>query len=196
MSVSRGEAAGSAGAGGSRRGSDGGSDRPRGSARAGEDRRREPSPVPVLSKPGIGAEPCCVSVPVLSETGTGAEPKHSPGRIVSVRKRNGLHNGLKRAGLPSVGPVRSIRKRDVPPGSGPTDLRYRTSGYVEACILLNVTVISHPMPLCRRVGHWETAQPLYRRVGHGHWETAQHASHLTHEMKDRFKLSESFPRPP
>jgi hypothetical protein len=37
---------------------------------------------------------------------------------------------IERAGPPPGGPVRSIRKNNVLPGSGPTDLHYGKNGYV------------------------------------------------------------------
>ena len=38
---------------------------------------------------------------------------------------------IERAGPPPGGPVRSIRKNNVLPGSGPTDLHYGKNGYVQ-----------------------------------------------------------------
>ncbi len=41
-----------------------------------------------------------------------------------------LTGRIERAGPPPGGPVRSIRKNNVLPGSGPTDLHYGKNGYV------------------------------------------------------------------
>ena len=42
------------------------------------------------------------------------------------------NGGSERAGPPSGGPVRSIRKNIVLPCSGPTDLHYGKNGYIPA----------------------------------------------------------------
>ena len=65
-----------------------------------------------------------------SEPGTLKKHESLSALAGSVREVDSGNSGSERAGLPSGGLVRSIRKNIVLPGSGPTDLHYGKNGYV------------------------------------------------------------------
>ena len=65
----------------------------------------------------------------ISEPGTLRKHESLSARAGSVRDVDNGNGGSERAGPPSGGPVRSIRKNIVLPGSGPTDLHYGKNGY-------------------------------------------------------------------
>ena len=105
----------------------------------------------------------------ISEPGTLKKHESLSARAWSVRDVDNGNGGSERAGPPSGGPVRSIRKNIVLPGSGPTDLHYGKNGYVLSGVERTGPPGGGPARVTGRRAPGERG--AYRSTGHRSTET-------------------------